>query len=153
MVTEWREREHEASDAILLRDAAVIQALRQCGLLKFFRLPYMRAKVRLLRTMLDKWDPDEEAFMLNEDPLHIELADIYFLTGFSRRGPVVSFRSRGQDPGALTVQDYIDVYYEEDTQKVASLVPIDKIRNLSMRAIVQTIVRLSGNASQHVALR
>ena len=127
MVIEWREREHEASNALLLRDAAVLQALRQCGLLKFFRLPYMRTQVRLLRTMIDKWDSDEEAFMLNDDPLHIELADIYFLTGLSRRGSVVSFWARGQDPGALTVQDYIDVYCEEGTQKVASLVLIEKI--------------------------
>ena len=65
----------------------------------------------------------------------------------------MSFWARGQDPSALTVQDYIDVYCEEGMQKVASLVPIDKIQNLSIRAIVQTIVRLLGNDAQHVASR
>ncbi len=65
--------------------------------------------------MLDKWDPDEEEFMLNDDPLHIEIIDIYYLTGLSWQGTIVSFQSRGQDPGALIVQDYIDVCCEEDT--------------------------------------
>jgi hypothetical protein len=43
-------------------DPAAIAALKQCGLWKFFRCPFMRAQPRLLNTLVDYWHPDAEAF-------------------------------------------------------------------------------------------
>jgi hypothetical protein len=52
MVLEWREREHEEDDAIVGNDPGTIVALRDYGLLKFFRIPCMRAQVRLLEYLV-----------------------------------------------------------------------------------------------------
>jgi hypothetical protein len=40
---EWREREHEEDDAIAENDPGTVAALQECGLLKFFCIPGMRA--------------------------------------------------------------------------------------------------------------
>jgi hypothetical protein len=58
MVLEWREREHEEYDAIVGNHPATIVTLRDYGLLKFFRIPGMRAQVRLLEYLVHMWDPD-----------------------------------------------------------------------------------------------
>ena len=83
MVVEWREREHSDDDDIILSDPGAINALRQCGLLKFFQVPNMKAQKQLLRKLIEYWDPVDESFTLDEDPLHLEVDDIYFMTGLS----------------------------------------------------------------------
>jgi hypothetical protein len=75
------------------------QALKRCGLYKFWALKGMRAQVRLLEMLVGYWDPDSERFILDGQPLRIEVEDIYFLTGLSRRGEVVDLKSRGQGVG------------------------------------------------------
>jgi len=45
MVVEWREHEHEVEDDAILLDPNVIIALRNCGFLKFFEVPNMKAKI------------------------------------------------------------------------------------------------------------
>ena len=40
---EWKEREHEVNDQATLGDRAMIVSLRNCGLLKFFMRPGLRA--------------------------------------------------------------------------------------------------------------
>ena len=44
----WKEREHETSDIQAANDPPTIEALRNCGLLKYFRVPGMKAHIRLL---------------------------------------------------------------------------------------------------------
>jgi hypothetical protein len=41
---EWREREHEEDDLMALNDPGTMNSLRQCGLLKFFKVQGMRAQ-------------------------------------------------------------------------------------------------------------
>ena len=48
MVVEWREREHDAIDALALEDEACMDALRDCGIKKFFLTSYLRAQPELL---------------------------------------------------------------------------------------------------------
>jgi len=43
MVIECREREHAAEDDAILLNENVVNALRNCGLLKFFKIPSMVA--------------------------------------------------------------------------------------------------------------
>jgi hypothetical protein len=52
MVLEWREREHEEDNAAVENHPQTIAALRDCGLLKYFRIPGMRAQVRLLEHLV-----------------------------------------------------------------------------------------------------
>ena len=42
MTITWREREHEEHDMIALNDPGTVRALRDCGLLKYFKLSAMR---------------------------------------------------------------------------------------------------------------
>jgi hypothetical protein len=67
--------------------------LKICGLYTFWALKGMRAQVRLLQLLVNYWDLDTETFNLDGKPLRIEVEDIYFLTGFSRRGEVVNLKA------------------------------------------------------------
>ena len=56
---------------------------------------------------------------------------------------------RGGDP--LSVQNYIDIYYEAGTQKRGICIPIVHIRNFPLHVLVSTIVRVAGSSSLHLA--
>ena len=62
MVLEWREREHGDVEEAVREDLMAQQALRACGLYKFWCLGGLRAKPRLLQMLVDYWDPDLESF-------------------------------------------------------------------------------------------
>jgi hypothetical protein len=49
---EWREREHEDDDFFAENDPGMVNALRQCRLLKFFKIQGMRAQLRLLEYLV-----------------------------------------------------------------------------------------------------
>ena len=70
----------------------------------------LRAKPRLLQMLVDYWDPYSESFHIDGMSLTIEVEDIYFITGLSRRGEVVNLCSR-RPRGGLTIDEYIVVYY------------------------------------------
>jgi hypothetical protein len=88
----WREREHEAANEAVAADPNVMAVLTQCGLVKFFLCPFMRAQPRLLNALVDYWHPDAEAFMIEGQSLTPTTKDIYFLTGLSRRGEPSTYR-------------------------------------------------------------
>jgi len=94
MVLEWREREHETLDNEVIENDQALEALRQCRLKKFFEMNGMHAQPWMLEMLVGYWDPNVEAFMLDGNPLRIEVEDIYFLTVLSRQGEVVSFKTR-----------------------------------------------------------
>jgi hypothetical protein len=83
---EWHEREHEEEDYFIGNDPGMVMALRQCGLLKFFKIQGMRAQLRLLEYLVHMWDVNEQAFHVGAHTLTIDIEDIYFLTGLSHRG-------------------------------------------------------------------
>ena len=120
MVLEWREREHGEVEEVVRADLMAQQALRAFGLYKIWCLGGLRAKPRLLQMLVDYWDPDSESFHIDGMSLTIEVEDIYFITGLSRRGEVVNLRSRGELGGGLTIDDYIAVYCYPDIEKVGS---------------------------------
>jgi hypothetical protein len=104
MVLEWREREHEEDNNAAENHPQTIAALRNCGLLKYFRIPGMRAQVRLLEHLVRMWDPDQQVFNVGAHTLTIDIEDIYFLTGLSRRGSYVSLT--GNRRGGLKMSEY-----------------------------------------------
>ena len=104
MVLERREREHKDVEEAVRGNLMAQQALRACGLYKFWCLGSLRAKPRLLQMLVDYWDLDSESFQIDGMSLTIEVEDIYFIIGLSRWGEVVNLRSRGLK-GCLTVDD------------------------------------------------
>ena len=129
----WREREHEEFDFLVSEDPAAIIGLSQCGLLKFFQCPFMRAQPRLLNALIDYWHPNAEAFMLEGKSLTPTTKDIYFLTDLSRRGDLVNLPTF--PPGPHNIEELIGLHCEDGTEKLGSHVPIHKIRNLSLKVI------------------
>ena len=84
----------------------------------------MRSKTSLLQLLIGYWDLDRLLFMVDDEPLPLEVEDIYILTGLSRRGQEANLHGGGRGKATLTIQEYITVYCEEGTQKVASQIPI-----------------------------
>ena len=106
MSIKWREREHEAVDDRVLENLEAEEAQRNCGLLKFFMCPSLHSQHDVLQLLISYWDVDLAAFCIDDEVLHLEVEDIYFITGLSRRGAVVDMNSRrGFD--MLSIDEYI----------------------------------------------
>ena len=86
MVLEWREREHGDVEEVVRADIMAQKVLHACGIYKFWCLGGLRAKLGLLQMLVDYWDLDSESFQIDGMSLTIEVEDIYFITGLSRRG-------------------------------------------------------------------
>ena len=148
MVLEWREREHGDVEEAVRADLMAQQALRACGLYKFWYLGGLRAKPGLLHMLVDYWDPNSKSFQIDRIFLTIEVEDIYFITGLSRRGEVVNLHSHGPG-GGLTIDEYIAVYCYLDTEKVGSQIPTNSIQVLGLKVILLTLGRTMRLASIH----
>ena len=46
----------------------------------------MRSETSLLQLLIGYWDLDNLLFMVDDEPLLLEVEDIYFLIGLSHRG-------------------------------------------------------------------
>jgi hypothetical protein len=53
---EWKECEHELDDIAALQNPQTRDALRNCGLLKYFKLQKMKKEVLLLEYLIGLWD-------------------------------------------------------------------------------------------------
>lgn len=80
---EWKECEYELNDQVALGDQETIDALHNCGLLKFFMCPRMRAQPLLLQRLVAMWDANSQLFMVEDQELALEVEDIYFNMGLS----------------------------------------------------------------------
>lgn len=149
MTITWREREHAAVDNEVMNDPEALDALHGCGLLKFFKLLNMKANTRLVEMLIDYWDTEEEAFMMDQMPLRVEVEDIYFITGLYRRGEAV--HARGRTRSSLTIEDYVQIYCPGHPKKVGSQISITYVASLSLRIILFTIAQVNGSASLHQA--
>ena len=88
MVIEWKEREHGEEDEMAMENGACINALWDYALKNFFLTPCLIAQPELLQYLVRIWDENEELFKLQDQVLALEVFDVYFITGFSCRGPV-----------------------------------------------------------------
>ena len=146
----WREREHEEQDMIALNDLGTIRALRYCRLLNYFKLSEMRQQIELLEFFVRVWDPTIEAFHIKNQVLSITVEDVYFLTGFSRRGLPISLT--GSTVGGETVRDYVMQYcYPGSEPSKDGKINICDVRDFPLRTILFTIAKLAGIVTLHVA--
>jgi hypothetical protein len=151
MVLEWQEREHKENNANAENHPPTIAALRDCGLLKYFRIPGMRAQVRLLEYLVRMWDPDQQVFIVGSHTLTIDIEDIYFLTGLSRRGSYVSLS--GSRRGGLKMSEYCNQYCVPEAERQKGKVAIWGVTDLNLRTILFTITRMAGSVALHMALQ
>lgn len=94
MPVTWQERDHEEEDMLALHDPVTVNALRNCGVFKFFRISCMRQQINLLQYFLDAWDPTTQEFQIRGKSIPLTVVDIYFLTGLSRRVPLSHYQVR-----------------------------------------------------------
>lgn len=134
-----------------MEDQNALDSLRGCGLLKFFKMPNMKENTRLLELLILYWSAEEDVFVIDQMPLRIEIEDIYFITGLSRRGERV--HSTGRTRGNLSVEDYVRIYCPGNLEKVGSQIPIKYVESLSLRIILFTIARVNSSVALHQALR
>lgn len=80
----WQECAHDNDDIEEFADAGYWNALRGCGLLKFFLTPFLRAQPDLLEFLIRAWNPEDEKFIIRGRDIEFDSQDIYFLTGLSR---------------------------------------------------------------------
>ena len=64
MAIEWKEREHGEEDEQAMQSQACMNALRNCGLKKFFLTLCLRAQPELLQYLISIWDEHEQVFRL-----------------------------------------------------------------------------------------
>jgi hypothetical protein len=147
----WKEREHEMDDIASLRSPRTRAALRSCGLLKYFKLQKMKSEILLLEHIIGLWDIDEQGFRIGTQLLTIELEDVYFLTGLSKRGVPITFT------GQRALPEQVDVYLARHCAPGARLVggriPIKDVRDLALRSILFAITSATGSTSAHLASR
>jgi hypothetical protein len=118
MYVQWREREHEDIVFLASEDPAIVMFLSQCGLLKFFQCPSMRAQPRLLNALIDYGHPNANAVMLEGHSLTPMTEDIYFLTGLSRSGDPVNLCTF--PPRPHNIEEFIGLHCKASTKKVGS---------------------------------
>ena len=69
----WKEREHETAYFQAVSDPATIEALQNCWLLKYFRVPGMKAYIRLLEYIIDIWDLEQQDFVVGTHILTVDI--------------------------------------------------------------------------------
>jgi hypothetical protein len=151
MVIEWRGREHEDDNATTENHPTTLAALRDCGLLKYFHIPGMRAQVRLLEHLVWMWDPDQQVFNVGVHTLTIDNEDIYFLTGISRRGSYVSLT--GSRRGCLKMSEYCREYCVPEAERQKGKVAIWGVMDITLHTVLFTIARMVESVALHMALQ
>ena len=118
-----KEFEHEMDDSKETNDPMTIRALRECGILKYFRVSGMRPHVCLMDHLIRMWNPNQQHFQVGTHILTIDVKDIYLLTILSSRGsPVVVIDPRG---GEILIGDLIDEYCVVGTRSQGEEIPIN----------------------------
>jgi hypothetical protein len=148
---EWKEHEHELNDIATLQNPQARAALRNCGLLKYFKLQKMKKEVLLLEYMIGLWNTVEQGFQIGPQMLNIELEDIYFLTGLSKRGAPIILS--GQRAVPVPVEEYVANHCIPGSRLVGGRIVIKDVRDLPLRSILFSITNLVGSTSTHLASR
>jgi hypothetical protein len=103
----------------------------------------------LLQYLIGLWDDAEQSFRIGPHMLEIEMDDVYFLTGLSRRGvPILlsGHRATPQPTEAYVVEHCIPV-----SRLVGGRIVIKFVRDLSLRSVLFSITKLAGSTNAHLA--
>ena len=137
---------------VSLNDPGIVEALKNCGLLKYFRLSRMRQQIELLQFLVHTWDLTDQDFHIGDKVFPIMIDDVYFLTRLSRRGaPISLFRfARGGE----SVRDYIRQFCQPGTQPSKDgKINIKDVGYFPLRMILFTIAKLYGIVTLHLVNR
>jgi len=144
---DWHEREHEDVDLAAINHQPSIDALKACGLYKYWAIPGMRAQVSFLEWLVERWNVQDQCFYIGGHQLEMELADIYFITGLPKRGEHLTLF--GTRPGGQSINSLQVEWCNVQTQEKG--IDIKTISRLELMVIAFTVTRLCGAAALHIA--
>jgi hypothetical protein len=125
--------------------------LRYYGLLKFFKLQKIKKEILLLEYIISLWDVARQGFRIGTQLLTINLEDVYFLTGLSKRGVPIAFSGQRALPKQVGV--YLARHCVPEARLVGGRIPIKDIRELTLHSILFSITSMTGSTSAHMASR
>lgn len=149
---EWKEREHEAAEMEALHNPGTIQALRNYGLLKFFDTHDMRRYNALMDRLVHMWDPNLQVFQVGVHTLEIDIEDIYFITGLSKRGAPVVMSGQRSDVEE-TMDGYICRHYVPGMEKKSDKALIYVVTDMPLCTILYFFTRAFGILGAHSAMK
>ena len=83
------------------------------------------------------WNLEQQYFKVGAHILTVEVEDIYFLNGLSRRGAPISLT--GSHGGDITTQELIDRYCIPRTRTSGKKIPIKAVMDRPLRTVLFTI--------------
>ena len=152
MVIEWKEWEHNEENEISMGNERCMEALRDYGLKKLFLTLCLHAQSELLQYLINIWDEDQENFILRDQELEIDVFDIYFITGLSRRGeaPILT--------GTRTCMENMSMVIDRVCPRAqkgsgSGKVDIQTIPDLALKVVLHTITRAMESQAPHEATK
>ena len=129
-----------------------MEALRDCRLKKLFMAPCLRAQLELLQYFISVWEIDQEKSIIHDQELEIEVSDVYFIIGLSRRGAIPILT--GTRPSMENMSMVIDrVCPGARKGSRSGKVDIQTIPNLALKVVLHTITRAAGSQALHEATK
>ena len=102
---------------------------------------------QLLEHILRMWNPAQQHFEVGAHILTIEVEDIYFMTGISRRGAPISLTgSRGGD---ITTRELIDHHCAPGTRTSGKKIPIRAVIDGPLRTVLFIMQKVAGSQGMH----
>jgi hypothetical protein len=111
----------------------------------------MRAQLRLPEYLVHMWDVNEQAFRVGVHTLTIDIENIYFLTGLSRRGSWVSLT--GSMGGSEPMDYYVCHHCMLGTKKHSGKVAFRDVWDLPLWTILYNITRMVESETPHMDLK
>ena len=105
----------------------------------------------LLEHILQMWNPEQQYFKVGAHILIVEVEDIYFLTGLSRRGAPISLTS--SHGGDITTRELIDRHYAPGTGTSGKNIPIKVVIDRALQTVLFTMQRVARSQGVHQASR
>lgn len=126
---------------------ACVDGLSDCGFLKFFQTSGLKAQNELLQYLIGLWDVGREIFIIGDQELELEVAEIYFIIGLSRRGERVQLF--GAYTGGEITNTLIRRHYPVAETTVSGKDKIETIENLPLRMILHTMIYIATDQELH----
>ena len=98
------------------------------------------------------WDADEQVFKLRDQVLELEVADMYFITRLSPRGPV-PILTGSRPSGKKMEQVMARVCRGAQLGSRSGKVDIHTIPDLALRVVLHTITQAAGSQAPHEATK
>jgi len=148
----WQERTHDINDEQEFNNPGCRRALLECGLLKFFLTPHIRAQPDLLELLIHSWNLTDRKFIIWGKDIEFDATDIYFFTGLSRHGEKLILE------GQWVTKETLDMLIARvclGTRKSTTngKLQIPTVEDLTLHSALFMVMRTVSSQAQHEATK